>query len=260
VRGLDGTVAVVTGGASGIGQAIALDLAARDVAVAVLDLQPADETMRLLGAGRHLDLRADVTSRASLERARETVEEELGEVDFLVNNAGGVPPKEGLVLDLSDEAWDRVLALNLTGPLNAMRVFCPGMGARERGAVVNIASTAASFVWPRAGHYGAAKSGLVGLSRHVAYELGPAGVRVNCVSSPATVETPRTAPGLADPAHRAREAEATALGRVAQPEDIAPVVAFLLSDEARYLTGIDLLCDAGYSLTGQSFASEHWQG
>jgi NAD(P)-dependent dehydrogenase (short-subunit alcohol dehydrogenase family) len=259
VRGLGGTVAVVTGGASGIGQAIALDLATRDVAVAVLDLQPADETMRLLGAGRHLDLRADVTSRSSLERARETVEEELGQVDFLVNNAGGVPPKEGLVLDLSDEAWDRVLALNLTGPLNAMRVFCPGMVARERGAVVNIASTAASFVWPRAGHYGAAKSGLVGLSRHIAFEVARSGVRVNCVS-PATVETPRTAPGLADPAHRAAEAEATALGRVAQPEDIAPVVAFLLSDEARYLTGLDLLCDGGYALTGQSFAAQHWQG
>jgi NAD(P)-dependent dehydrogenase (short-subunit alcohol dehydrogenase family) len=252
MRGLAGEVAVVTGAASGIGRAVACELAGHGARVAVIDIRPADETLALLdslGAGSFAAT-ADVRDRESLAKAARAIDEALGEPSLLVNNAGGVPRKSSL-LDLPVETWEDTLALNLTSVLHGLAVFAPAMVRRRRGAVVNVASTAGRFAWPGQGAYAAAKAGVVGLTRAAAFELGGSGVRVNCVL-PATVDTPGVAGSLADPAFRENEERATALGRLARPEDVARLVAFLLSDEAAYLTGADVLCDGGYSLSGQT--------
>jgi 3-oxoacyl-[acyl-carrier protein] reductase len=252
VRGLAGKTAVVTGAARGIGQGIAWELAAHGVRVAVLDVLAADETIAGVEerGGRGLAVRCDVTDRAAVEGAAVSVRAALGEPDFLVNNAGGSLAYV-YVLELTDELWDASLALNLTGPCNTVRAFCPAMVARGAGAVVNIGSTAAHFAWPWNAHYMAAKAGVVAFTRGVALDLGRSGVRANSVS-PGSVRTPGTTAVMSDAAFVQEEDDATALGRMAWPEDVARVVAFLLSDEAAYLTGVDVLCDGGYALTGQS--------
>ncbi len=250
LRGLRGKIAVVTGGAQGIGRAIAERLAECDVRVAILDLLPADEVVAGIRAkgGLALGHGVDVRNVDALKQGAEAVRRELGDPDFLVNNAGGM--RYAPLFELTDEEWADALALNLTAAFNTVRLFCPAMVQKGEGAVVNIASTAARFAWPGASHYQAAKAGLVAFTRSVALELGRAGVRANCVS-PGSVATPAAAPLLASPAFLDEEEEATALGRIAEPDDVARVVAFLLSDEARYVTGEDILCDGGYSLTGQ---------
>jgi NAD(P)-dependent dehydrogenase (short-subunit alcohol dehydrogenase family) len=254
MRGLANKVAVVTGGRRGIGQAVALELGRHGVAVAILDREPADETVAALGASgaRAVWVETDVTDLASVERAAGEVRRALGDATLLVNNVGGL--NYAPLLEMSAEVWERALALNLTAAFYTVRVFGPAMVALGGGSIVNIASTSAHFVWPRTAHYSAAKAGVLGLTRAIAFELGRSGVRANAVS-PASTETPAWGGALQDPELRAREAEATALGRIAQPEDMARTVVFLLSDEAAYVTGAEILCDGGYSTFGQDFST-----
>jgi len=254
MRGLASKTAVVTGASQGIGQAIALELGGHGVRVAVLDRAPADETLdRLRDAGGvGLALETDVTSRESIAAAGARIRDKLGEPDFLVNNAGGIVANRRL-FDIDDSLWERALDLNLTSAFSTVQEFAPAMVRRGAGSIVNITATSVRFVWPGATHYQAAKAGLAALTRSIAWELGSSGVRANCVS-PATVQTPRVTEIFGeDPTHEPTESQATALKRVGQPDDVASVVAFLLSDEARYVTGAEILCDGGYSLTGQTF-------
>jgi len=186
--------------------------------------------------------------------AASSIRSELGDPDFLVNNAGGIVERR-LLLEIDDALWDECLALNLTASFHTIRAFTPSMVRKRAGSIVNIAATSVRFVWPGAAHYQVAKAGLAAFTRSIAYELGFEGIRANSVS-PGTIETPRvTEAFLRSPRQAADEAEATALGRVGQPEEVAAAVAFLLSDEAAYITGAELLCDGGYSLTGQPFVS-----
>jgi 2-hydroxycyclohexanecarboxyl-CoA dehydrogenase len=251
--GLEGKTAVVTGGASGIGQAIATTLGTYGVRVAIVDKDPADATLAALeDAGRpgHGYV-ADVADFESFESAARAIRADLGDPHYLVNNVGATPAIVSL-LETPLEVWERGLAVNLSAAFHAARLFCPALVERRSGAVVCIASTAARLVWPGIGYYNTAKAGLVAFTKTLAYELGRAGVRANCVS-PGSVETPAWGGAFTDPAVRAREAEATALGWIPQPGEIAPLVAFLLSDDAGYITGEDILCDGGYALTGQVF-------
>jgi 2-hydroxycyclohexanecarboxyl-CoA dehydrogenase len=252
MRGLSGKTAVVTGGARGVGEGIVHELGSHGVRVAILDVLPSDAGIAALeeSGGSGLSLVCDVTDRAAVEAAADKIRSALGDPAFLVNNAGGSGAYVH-ILDLDDELWQASLALNLTASCNTVRTFCPAMVREGAGAVVNIASTAAHFAWPHNAHYMAAKAGLVAFTRGVALDLGRTGVRANTVS-PGSVRTPVVSGVLADPDFVREEDDATVLGRMAWPEDVARVVAFLLSDEAGYLTGIDVLCDGGYSITGQS--------
>jgi NAD(P)-dependent dehydrogenase (short-subunit alcohol dehydrogenase family) len=251
MTGLGGSVAVVTGGASGIGRAIALELARRGARIAILDHAPAEvvvSAVREFGADC-VSVPTDITDYAAVVAASESIRAQLDEPDLLVNNAGGVA--QAPLLEMSPDIWHQVVQLNLTAAFYTTRVFAPAMIRKGRGSIVNIASTSARFAWPRTAHYAAAKAGLIALTRATAFELGSYGVRANSVS-PATVETPAWGGALGDPVFREHEEATTALKRLAQPEDVAKVVAFLLSSDAGYVTGEDVLCDGGYSTTGQT--------
>jgi 3-oxoacyl-[acyl-carrier protein] reductase len=245
---------VVTGGRRGIGQAIAFELGSHGANIAILDRDPADETVVGLeeAGAKAIWVAADVTDLASVEQAAEEVRRAFGDPELLVNNVGGLDYAP--IVEMSADVWSRAIALNLTTVFCTVRVFSPAMVERGAGSIVNVASTSAHFVWPQTSHYSAAKAGVLGFTRAVAFELGRSGVRANAVS-PATTETPAWGGALDDPDLRSREAEATALGRIAQPGDIARTVAFLLSDEAAYVTGAELLCDGGYSTFGQDFST-----
>jgi 3-oxoacyl-[acyl-carrier protein] reductase len=253
MNGLSGKSAVVTGGAQGIGRAIATELAAHGVRVSIIDIQSATETLDALEelGNPGIYAYADVCDFESFRTAADHIHSDAGDQDFLVNNAGGAKTSKSSVLEMTPESWHHIITLNLTSVLYGVQLFCPGMVKRHSGAVVNIASTAARFVWPNSAHYNSAKTGVVALTRTLALELEPSGVRVNCVS-PAQVDTPAW-PGSRNRDIWDREAAAIALGRLTKPVDVARVVMFLLSQDASGVTGTDVLCDGGYALTGQVF-------
>lgn len=202
--GLSGRIAAVTGAASGIGRATAESLAEVGVTVALLDIN-ADGAKVAASAiaskgGKAFATSCDATSEASLAAAAKAVEAALGPVDILVNNAGILRP--GGLDRISVADWNAMLAVNLTGYLLAAQVFGAGMRERRRGAIAHVASIAATEPQPFSGAYSTAKTGVVMLSRQLAYEWGPYGVRSNVVS-PGLIRTPLSetfyqAPGVAE--------------------------------------------------------------
>jgi NAD(P)-dependent dehydrogenase (short-subunit alcohol dehydrogenase family) len=230
----------VTGGARGIGRAVAERLARDGARVAVVDLDPQDPA-----AGVELALQADVADGAALAGAVAGAAETLGGLSILVNNAGFGTAKP---LDrYGDDEWARLVGVNLTGVWHAIRAAVPLLRASatdgRAATVVNIAGTAASRPTRGEGPYAAAKAGVVALTRTAALEYAPA-VRVNAVS-PGYVATRMTRAVLDDAALRARVERRIPLGRIGRVEDVAGVVAFLCSDDAAYVTGQDLVVDGG---------------
>lgn len=249
---LTGRAAVVTGGARGIGRAVADRLAADGARVAIIDLDLGTaghlETATVDGtdaATGHLALAADVADAGALGTAIERAADELGGLSILVNNAGVGTAKP---LDrYTDDEWDRLVAVNLTGVWHGIRAAIPRLRASAAagtpGSIVNIAGTAASRPTRGEGPYAAAKAGVVALTRTAALEYAPA-VRVNSVS-PGYVATRMTRAVADDPVLRRRVESRIPLGRLGTVVDIAGVVAFLCSDDAAYLTGQDLIVDGG---------------
>ena len=244
--GLGGRVAVVTGAASGIGRAIATSLARAGASVALLDLNVAGAqkaSKELNGdGGRTIAIACDTTSQDSITAAAAQTEKELGPCDALVNNAGILRP--GGLDKLSLDDWNAILAVNLTGYLLCAQTFGRQMFARKRGSIVHIASIAASEPQAFSGAYSVAKVGVVMLSRQLAVEWGPGGIRSNVVS-PGLIRTPLSeafyqAPGVAE-----RRAAMVPRGRVGTAEDIADAVTYLVSDRADYVNGAELLTDGG---------------
>lgn len=238
--------ALVTGASRGIGRAIAAALAREGWPVCVNYLQRRDAAEALvseLRARGHaaMAFQADVADREAVAAMVQAAAEALGPVELLVNNAG--VSQYGLFQDVDDDLWNRVLAVNLTGPRNAVRAVLPHMLDAKRGCVVNISS-----MWGLRGAscetaYAAAKAGLIGLTRSLALELAPSGIRVNCVA-PGCVETDMVR-RLGEET-RAMLVEETPLGRLGTPEDIAEAVAFLASDRASFITGQVLTADGGF--------------
>lgn len=234
---MEGRVALVTGGSRGIGWAISLALAARGASVAVnyrKDLDAAEDAvadLRALGVPA-MAVCADVRDVDEVERCIASVREELGPVELLVNNAGY--SKLTAHTELTAREWRNVMAVNLDGAFNTTWAVKDDMLQRGRGSIVNIASVAGLTANPLQIHYGTAKAGLIFFTRSCAQAFAREGVRVNCVA-PGFVWTERT--DTVDASEIERLVEAIPIGRGAQPEEIASVVAFLLSDEASYVTG-----------------------
>jgi NAD(P)-dependent dehydrogenase (short-subunit alcohol dehydrogenase family) len=246
---LDGEVLLVTGGARGIGAAVAEVAAREGAAVAVLDVLPPAQPLDVLPpaqpTGRGLAVQADVTSADAVGAAVARVERELGPVTVLVNNAGRnayFDPAE-----MSEADWDAVFAVDLKAAWLLTRAVLPGMKVLGRGSIVNIASLHARLTTAGMFPYAAAKSGLVGLTRSLALDLGPHGIRVNAVS-PGWTATRLVEDYLddhQDPGERERIAGLHPLGRIGTPHQVAEVVCFLASDAAAFVTGAEWAVDGG---------------
>ncbi len=246
-QGLKGRVALVTGAGQGLGEAIARRLAAAGAAVAVVDIDGglAEAVARDIQAAglQAFAHAADVTDRAAVRAMADAVARRAGSTDILVNNAGGFQ-KVKTLLEIEEDEWDAILALNLTSAFLCSRVVLAEMVARRWGRIISLASAAArSLTNLSATHYAAAKAGILGFTRHLAYEVGQHGITVNAVA-PGTTLTARVRRART-PEDQARIASLIPLGRMGQPEDTAAAVAFLASEDAGYITGATLDVNGG---------------
>jgi NAD(P)-dependent dehydrogenase (short-subunit alcohol dehydrogenase family) len=242
-----GKVALVTGGASGLGEACSRRFAAEGARVAVLDRDVArgERVAAELGSAA-MFVAVDVSNYALVEAAVAKVVQRFGRLDAAVNSAG-VPGAIGALADYPLDAWDQLIAVNLTGVFYSMRAELRQMIAQGSGAIVNVSSTNAIVTFPLIPAYVAAKHGVVGLTKAAALENGPAGIRVNAVA-PTVVKTPMSLPTMPDEVWAALTPQ-HALKRLPEPDEIAAAVAFLASDEASYITGTLQVVDGGYTLS-----------
>lgn len=241
-------VALVTGAAQGIGRAIALELSQAGYAVCINYFRHHQEALdladALLQAGREsIAVQADVADSAAVSSMVRRIQAELGPVTLLVNNAGIAG--QALFQDISDEQWDRYLAVNLTGARNAIRAVLPGMLREKSGSIVNISS-----IWGLRGAscetaYACTKAALIALTRSLALELAPSHIRVNCVA-PGVIDTDMVR-ALGEETLRDL-AEQTPLGRLGTPTEIAHAVVFFASEKASFLTGQVLTADGGFTV------------
>jgi NAD(P)-dependent dehydrogenase (short-subunit alcohol dehydrogenase family) len=255
----DGRVALITGGALGIGQGIVRGFVAEGAAVAIADIdrRAADALAAELGAagGRVIATTTDVSRSADAEAAVRATLEAFGRLDVLVNNAGIQPIDQYKPLHLmSEEVWDRILDVNLKGAFQMTRFAVPSLLASGNGVIVNMSSVQGLQSMPGVGPYAASKGGLLSLTRNLALEYAPQGLR--CVAiCPGTIDSEmvRTAARAAGgdiEASLASYGRTHPLGRIGTPEDIANAVVFLSSDKASFITGDYLCVDGGYMAQG----------
>jgi 3-oxoacyl-[acyl-carrier protein] reductase len=253
---LQGQVALVTGGAQGIGRAIVERLAENGAAVAILDIEQvsAQRTADEVAAGgkRVIALVGDVANPAQLTTVEKEIVERLGPVGILVNNAGINTLKERRPIhEYAQSDWDRILQVDLTGVFVVTKAIVPGMIRRGGGRIVNIASIAGLVPLRLQSAYVAAKAGVVNLTRSMALELGPQGILSNCVA-PGSIITRGTRALFYGPEGDKTEVAKSLLshvplGRPGTPDEIAHAVTFLVSPEASYINGAVLTVDGGWT-------------
>jgi len=246
--GLRGRVCVVTGAASGIGAAIARELCALGARVALLDRDApgaARFAQELSDQGyAAFASPCDLGDAAEVAQAAARVREALGPAGVLINNAGLL--RAGSLLEASAADWNHVLAVNLGGYLNAARAFHAQLLDAGAASIVHVASISGLFPQSGSGAYSASKAGVLLLSRQLAVEWGPLGIRSNAIC-PGMIRTPLSARFYEEPGFEARRAAVTASRRIGEPQDIAHVAAFLASARSSYVNAAEILVDGGMS-------------
>lgn len=241
---LKGKIAVVTGGGSGIGRASCLRLAQEGIAIAVWDLNAsgAQETAELVKAagGSAVACSGDASSKTDIGMAVQRTRSELGPVAILVNNAG-ISLFEP-ILEITEEQWDRMMAVNLKGPFLCTQAVLPDMLEAGWGRIVNISSSSMQQGSPGTCRYAASKGGVLGFTKSLAMELAPTGITVNNIP-PGFIDTPMLRASRVDVEEKSKERP---MGRPGKPEDIAEAVAYLCSENAGYVTGQTIAVNGGY--------------
>lgn len=246
---LAGRVAVVLGGTSGLGRAIAMGLAEAGADVVASSRRPDEETAQAVEAKGRSTLRmtSDVTDRASLEKLLDAVRQTFGKVDILLNAAGRT--RRTPSLEVPEEEWAAILETNLTGAMRASQVFARPMLEQGSGSIIHIASLASFVGLLEVAAYTASKAGLAGLVRALAVEWAPRGVRVNAIA-PGVFRTPLNT-NLLDGTERGRELIIrTPMRRFGQAEELQGAAVYLASDAARFVTGQVLAVDGGFLASG----------
>jgi NAD(P)-dependent dehydrogenase (short-subunit alcohol dehydrogenase family) len=251
---VDGKVALVTGGASGIGRATALAFAREGAKLIIADMNEdgGQQTVHMITekGGEATFVQVDVTSASAVEAMIAKTVETYGRLDCAHNNAGisgrGIAGTHGaLTADYPEERWQQVIAVNLTGVWLCMKYEIPQMLSQGGGTIVNTASIAGLIGGAGGAAYAASKHGVIGLTKTAALEYAQQGIRVNCVC-PGYIQTPMTARGLSDPERQAQIVARHPLGRVGTPGEIAEAVVWLCSDAASFVTGHTMTVDGGY--------------
>jgi 2-hydroxycyclohexanecarboxyl-CoA dehydrogenase len=251
VKGLSGKVAVVTGGGQGIGRGITLRLAEEGCKVAIFDIKPdaGQETAKLAPQSSITTYAVDVGDRASVDSAVAKVEAQIGPIWALVNNAGWDKPMPFLKTDR--ELWDKIIRINLYGPLNTHHAIAPLMAERGGGRIVNIASDAARVGTSDEAVYSACKGGLVAFTKSMARELARKNVLLNAVC-PGPTNTPMMAAVLGEGEQAVKWKDAMLRGiplrRMGEPEDYGGIVALLASDDGKFITGQTISVSGGMNM------------
>jgi NAD(P)-dependent dehydrogenase (short-subunit alcohol dehydrogenase family) len=241
---LDGRIALVTGGGSGIGEGIAHGMAKAGARVLVADVNgaAAERVVEALG-GDAVAYTLDVTDRDACDGLAAAIRRDVGPISVLVNNAGII--RRGKVGDGRTRAdWDATMAVNLDGPYNMTTAFLSQL-TETKGAVINIGSVQSFVALPNSAAYTTSKGGVRALTKALAIELSPLGVRVNAIG-PGLIATPLNASARQNPDYMRNFQNRIPLGRIGEPADIAGPAVFLASDMARYITGVTLPVDGGF--------------
>lgn len=241
---LDGRIALITGSGSGIGEAIAIAMGREGARIVLVDINVGAAVRVAKAVGETAaGLVCDVTDRAACDALAAKVRAEIGPVSVLVNNAGII--RRGKVTDANTRRdWDETLAVNLDGPYNMMTAFLDQL-RETKGAIINIGSIQSFVALPNSAAYTTSKGGVRLMTKALAIELGPMGIRVNAIG-PGFTATPLNVDARQNPDYMANFTGRIPLGRIGTPEDIAQPAVFLASDMARYITGVTLPVDGGY--------------
>jgi len=241
---LDGHIALITGAGSGIGEAIAKAMAVAGAEIIAVDVDGSAAKRTAVAIGRTgASFTCDVTDRVQCDGLAADVRSRSGAISILVNNAGII--RRGTVMEPNARSdWDATLAVNLGGPYNMVTAFLDQL-TETKGSIINIGSIQSFVALPNSAAYTTSKGGVRLLTKALAIELSPLGIRVNAIG-PGFTATPLNATAREDASYMANFATRIPLGRIGTPEDIAGPAVFLASDMARYITGVTLPVDGGY--------------
>ena len=249
---LAGRAALITGAGSGMGRAMALEFAHEGAAIAAVDLnqETAEATAKAVveAGGRAVGLSGDVSDATSVARFTDAALGELGRVDILCNNAGILDDYKP-VLETTEELWDRILGVNLKGMFLVSRALLPQMLERGSGVIINTASIAGMVAGGGGAAYTASKHGVIGLTRQLAFDYGPRGIRANAIC-PGAVETGMTKDIFTNADLNVMETvNSVPAGRHAQPEEIAKLALYLAGDDSSFIHGAAVVIDGGWTVS-----------